>query len=50
MYIAFACSRRTRGGGGGCSKGHHNHWQWCISAAMRKEGIGSFDALVPIAA
>lgn len=48
------CSRKTKGGAEGCSKGPSSHWQCCISAAEKKkknrEGLGSFDALVPASA
>lgn len=51
MYLGFVCSRKTKGGAEGCSKGPSSHWQWYISAAAKKrEGVGSFDALVPASA
>lgn len=33
----FVCSRKTKGGGEGCSKGHGNHRQWHISAMTKKK-------------
>lgn len=37
MYLGFVCTRKTKGGAEGCSKGPSSHWQWCISAAAKKE-------------
>lgn len=37
MYLGFVCSRKTKGGAEGCSKGPSSHWQWYISAAAKKE-------------
>lgn len=37
MCIVSVCSRKTKGGGEGCSKWHSYHWQWHISATKKKK-------------
>lgn len=37
MYLGFVCSRKTKGGAEGCSKGPSSRWQCYISAAAKKE-------------
>lgn len=37
MYLGFVCSRKTKGGAEGCSKGPSSRWQCCISAKKERE-------------
>lgn len=37
MYLGFVCSRKTKGGAEGCSKGPSSRWQCYISAAAKKD-------------
>lgn len=37
MYLGFVCSRKTKGGAEGCSKGPSSLWQGYISAAAKKK-------------